>query len=184
MTASVTTYYLEMTDPAALRPAPARRADFEIRRAEIPSPELNRFLYTAVGGDWYWTDRLPWSYRQWLAYLDRPELQTWVGYAAGNPAGYFELEAQSGRAVEIAYFGLLPVFVGQGLGGALLTAAVERAWAMKAARVWLHTCTLDHPSALTNYQRRGFRIYREEVTAKDAPEPSPGPWPGAREPRG
>ncbi|HYT90315.1 MAG TPA: GNAT family N-acetyltransferase [Gemmataceae bacterium] len=177
----VTTYYLEMTEPAALRPVRARRHDFEIRRAEIPSPELNRFLYTAVGGDWYWTDRLPWTYRQWLAYLNRPELQTWVGYLAGTPAGYCELESQSRGDVEIAYFGLLPSFVGQGLGGALLTAAVEKAWAMKAARVWLHTCTLDHPTALHNYERRGFRIFREEVTVKELPGSSPGPWPGSGE---
>jgi ribosomal protein S18 acetylase RimI-like enzyme len=180
MEVRITTYYLEMTEPGALRPARAGREDFEVRRAEIPSPELNRFLYTAVGGDWYWTDRLPWTYREWLAYLERPELQTWVAYAAGTPAGYFELEAQEGGNVEIAYFGLLPRFVGQGLGGALLTAAVEKAWAMKAGRVWLHTCTLDHPAALRNYQRRGFRIFREEVAVKDEPERSPGPWPGAR----
>src|SRR5438067_12080960 len=126
MEVRVTTYYLEMTEPAALRPARARREDFAIRRAEIPSPELNRFLYTAVGGDWYWTDRLPWTYRDWLTYLERPELQTWVGYTAGSPAGYFELEAQAGDDVEVVYFGLLPRFVGRGFGGALLTAAVEK----------------------------------------------------------
>jgi GNAT superfamily N-acetyltransferase len=127
---------------------------------------------------------LPWTYQQWLAYLDRPELQTWVGYVSGTPAGYFELEAQAEGNVEIAYFGLLPRFVGQGLGGALLTAAVEKAWEMKAARVWLHTCTLDHPAALTNYQRRGFSLFREETSLKELAEPSPGPWPGASRPRG
>jgi GNAT superfamily N-acetyltransferase len=177
MATHITTRYLEMLAPTDLRPS--RADDLEVRRAVLPSPELNRFLYTAVGGDWYWTDRLPWTYAQWLAYLDRPELQTWVGYVSGTPAGYFELEAQAEGAVEVAYFGLLPGFVGKGYGGALLTAAVERAWAMNARRVWLHTCTLDHPGALTNYQRRGFRLYREEVTVKELP-PAPGPWPGAR----
>jgi ribosomal protein S18 acetylase RimI-like enzyme len=176
---TVTTHYLEMTDPRALRPKAFGRGDLLIRRAETPCPELNRFLYTAVGGDWYWIDRLPWTYRQWLDYVSRPELQTWVAYLAGTPAGYFELEAQADANVEIAYFGLLPQFLGQGLGGPLLTAAVERAWAMGAARVWLHTCTLDHPTALANYQARGFRIYKTEVEHKELPPRSPGPWPGA-----
>jgi len=183
MLVSVTTYYLELRDPGELRPGRRPPEDFEVRRAAIPCPELNRFLYTAVGGDWYWIDRLRWTYAQWLRYLDRPELQTWVAYCAGTPAGYFELEAQAGGDVEVAYFGLLPCFVGQGLGGALLTAAAERAWAMGAARVWLHTCTFDHPKALANYQARGFRIYRQETKLEEVPDAPVGPWPGARPPR-
>src|SRR5438034_596560 len=150
MTTVITTYHLEMTDRGALRPSPPR-PDLEIKRAEVPQPELNRFLYCAVGGDFFWIDRLSWTYQQWLTYLDRPELETWVAFVAGSPVGYFELEAQPGANVELVYFGLLPRFVGRGLGGPLLTAAVERGWAMGAARVWVHTCNLDHPGALSNY---------------------------------
>src|SRR4051795_11149957 len=116
MATTVTTYHLEMTDPADLLPKRSDRGDVEVRRAEVPSPELNRFLYAAVGGDLYWVDRLAWTYRRWLDYLDRPGLQTWVAYLAGTPAGYGELEAQPGGDVEIAYFGLLPQFLGRGLG--------------------------------------------------------------------
>ena len=83
-------------------------------------------------------------------------------YLRGTPAGYFELDDQDGD-VEIAYFGLLPQFLGKGLGGGFLTAAVEKAWEMGAARVWVHTCSLDHPNALKNYQARGFQIYRESL---------------------
>jgi ribosomal protein S18 acetylase RimI-like enzyme len=180
MKTKVTTYYLEMTDPAQLRPA--RRGDLELRlqRAEIPCPELNRFLYTAVGGDWYWIDRLGWTYDQWLEYLNRPELKTWIGYVSGTPAGYFELEMQPGADVEIAYFGLLTQFIGRGIGGELLAGAVDRAWAMGAGRVWVHTCSLDGPTALANYQARGFRIYKEEVAEVELPEETPGPWPGSK----
>ncbi|MBC8074576.1 MAG: GNAT family N-acetyltransferase [Chloroflexales bacterium] len=177
----VTTFYLEMTDPAALRPARAADDALTTVRAEIPSPELSRFLYTAVGGDWHWIDRLGWPYARWLAYLSRPELHTWVGYVAGTPAGYFELEQQPGGSVEIAYFGLLPQFVGRGLGGALLTAAIERAWQLGAARVWVHTCTLDGPAALRNYQARGLHLYAQEEEDVELPAQPPGPWPGARE---
>ena len=104
----VSTTYLEMTDRAQLRPARPASVDFQLLRAEVPCPEFSRFLYTAVGADWWWYTRLSWDYAQWLAYLDRPELETWVAYAGGTPAGYFELERQDADNVEIAYFGILP----------------------------------------------------------------------------
>jgi GNAT superfamily N-acetyltransferase len=107
------------------------------------------------------------------------------------PAGYFELEAQppsppsplpqgeGGIDVEIAYFGLLPQFVGCGLGSHLLTCAIECGWKMGARRVWVHTCTLDHPQALANYQARGMRLYKEETKVEELTARPPGPWPGA-----
>ena len=179
MITNVTIYYLEMTDPHDMRPKRIKYDGLEIKQAEAPSPEFNRFLYTAVGGDWYWINRLNWTYQQWLEWVDRPEVETWVAYVSGTPAGYFELEAQSEGSVEIAYFGLLPQFIGKGLGGHLLTVATERAWQMGASRVWVHTCTLDHPGALANYRARGFQGFREETQTRDLPEKPPGPWPGA-----
>ncbi len=104
-----------------------------------------------------------------------------MAYVDGTPAGYAELEAQPGGDVEIKYFGLLPAFIGLGLGGALLTDIIRRALALDGARrVWLHTCDLDHPGALANYQRRGFRIFKIEEGSEELPERSPGPWHGAR----
>lgn len=93
-----------------------------------------------------------------------------MAYVSGTPAGYFELETQTDGNIEIAYFGLLPSFIGHGLGGALLTAAVERAWALGARRVWVHTCSLDHPRALPGYQARGFRVFHIAHTEQDLPE--------------
>lgn len=182
MKRAVTTYYLEMLSPSELRPAAGREPDFQVRQAQVASPELSRFLYTAVGGDWYWLERLEWSYAQWMAYLDRPEVETWVGYARGTPAGFFELERQAQQQAEITYFGLLPQFIGQGFGGALLTAAIERAWQGGTRRVWVHTCSLDGPAALRNYLARGFKQYKQETEEEDLPGAAPGPWPGARRP--
>lgn len=179
MRIEVITYFLEMLAPVPNRSAQNPSIEFEVRHVPAPCPELNRFLYTSVGGNWYWIDRLDWSYAQWMEYLDRPELETWVGYLSGNPAGYFELEKQAGESIEVAYFGLLPQFIGKGLGKVLLEAAIDRAWQMKAARVWVHTCTLDGPFALQNYQARGFCIFREEKEWKTLPDKPPGPWPGA-----
>ena len=178
MKTTVITYYLEMTDPAQHRRARAA-LELEVRRAEIICPELNRFLYTAVGGNWFWTQRLPWTHREWLTYLCQPEIQTWIGWLQGTPAGYFELDHRPGTGVEIAYFGLLPQFVGRGLGGALLSGAIDQGWRHAPRRVWLHTCTLDHPRALANYQARGFQLYKIEEQVKELPEQPTGPWPGA-----
>jgi len=178
----VTIYYLEMLSPQSLVPSQRASSDahpVEIRQAEVPSPELNRFLYTAVGGKWYWRERLSWSYARWMEVLDSDRHETWIAYSRGTPAGYYELVKHPDNSVEIAYFGLLPAFVGLGIGGRLLTSAIERGWAQEATRVWVHTCTLDHPHALSNYQARGLRIYKHEDVLVNLPATSPGPWPGA-----
>lgn len=153
-----------MHSPDELRPAPAPAVpDLTLVQARRPSAELGRFLYTAVGRDWQWIDRLPWTDQQWLDWLSKPGVQTWVAYVEGTPAGYFQLDASEPGAVEIAYFGLLPGFIGQGLGGWLLTEAIRRAWALEPARVWVHTCSLDYPHALANYRARGMRVFKEVV---------------------
>ncbi len=174
-----TTIYLEMTDRAALIPASHVPDGIDVRKVETPCPELNRFFYAAIGGDWYWIDRLRWSYQQWLAAISRPGHETWVAYRQGNPVGYFELAGEPNSDVELEYFGLLSQFTGQGIGGHLLTVAIDRAWQRSPRRVWVHTSSLDHPQALRNYLARGFRLVKTETSAKDLPAEPPGPWPGA-----
>ncbi|MDB5910412.1 MAG: acetyltransferase [Massilia sp.] len=184
----VTTWYLEQQDAGDLRSARIPDGPVEITRAELPSPELSRFLYCSVGGDWNWLDRLGWSYDQWLAWLERPGVETWVAFFRGTPAGYIELDPQPDGVVEIAHFGLLPAFVGQGLGGHLLATGTARAWDLAdrwpdrqpTVRVWVHTCSLDGPVALANYQKRGFRLYDARTKPEFVPAAPPGPWPGAR----
>jgi len=176
----VTIVHLELIAPDQLRPK-AGRPEWGVVRVPAPLPELNRFFYTAVGGDWYWIDRLGWTYQDWLKYLNRPELHTWLVTVGGVPAGYFELEMQADGNIEIAYFGLLPAVVGEGLGGWALTRAVQECWATGAQRIWMHTCNLDHPAALANYLARGFREFKRETKYEDLPPRPTGPWPGARD---
>ncbi|MEV7084673.1 GNAT family N-acetyltransferase [Streptomyces sp. NPDC093085] len=186
MSITVTTWSLEQTSPADLRPATGSPDGVGIVRAATPSPEFSRFLYTAVGGDVAWTDRLPWTYGQWSGHLSRPGVETWVAYEHGTPAGYLELEPQAEGAVEILYFGLLPAFRGRRIGGHLLAYATARAWDLPTRwpdlppvkRVWLHTCTKDGDHALDNYLRRGFRLFATETEEEPESAP-PGPWPGA-----
>jgi GNAT superfamily N-acetyltransferase len=166
---TVTTWHLEMLDPRELKAKLSPRSDLALVHIDPPLPELNRFFYTTVGEDWFWYERLVWSKQRWREYARRPELQTWMLTAGGIPAGYFELELQAEASVEVAYFGLMPSYIGKGLGAHLLTCAIERGWARGARRVWLHTCTLDHPSALSNYQARGLRLFKTVTAEVDVP---------------
>jgi GNAT superfamily N-acetyltransferase len=177
----VTTTYLHQTSADDIKPAREPAVDVQIMQASEPSPEFHRFLYTAVGGDWYWTTQLTWTYQQWMDWITTPGQQTWVAYVKGTPAGYAVLTPRNGE-VEIENFGLLPAFIGRGLGGHLLTVALRKAWAIPGTtRVWLHTCTLDGPHALKNYQARGLVPYRTEQEENPKGDvPPPGPWPGAR----
>jgi len=158
----VTIHYLEMNARVALieKPDDGR---LEIRECEEKHYQYNRFLYELVGADWSWKEKRHWSDEQWQRYAEADDLRTWVAYVRGTPAGYFELQQQADKVVELAYFGLAPQFIGQGLGGILLTRAIATAWDWGAARVWLHTCSLDHPHALDNYLARGMQLTRSET---------------------
>jgi GNAT superfamily N-acetyltransferase len=158
----VTRTYLEMREPSELRPT--RLSDPLIRIESQPncSVDLFRLLYVEVGRDYHWVDRLFWTDEDVTAYLARPEISLWLMTLGSKHAGYFELRRCEDDATEIAYFGLLPGFLGRGLGKHLLTFAVEQAWADGANRVWLHTCTLDDPAALPNYLQRGFKPFKTE----------------------
>ena len=159
----VTTYYLEMKSASSLNAIDASKG-LQIHECEIKQFEFNKFLYQLVGKDWEWFDKLSWSDEQWKAYAENDNLRTWVAYYKGSPAGYYELQQQNGGDVEIAYFGLAPKFIGRGFGGYLLSQAIKFAWELKGTiRVWVHTCTLDHPSALQNYKARGMEVYRVET---------------------
>jgi GNAT superfamily N-acetyltransferase len=165
----VTRTYLEMRSPGDLRPTARLHDPPRLERIEACPGSFFRYLYAEVGRAYHWTDRLSWTDDQVRAHLANPAVSLWLLTAGGAPAGYFELRAHDDRSVEIAYFGLLPEFVGRGWGGHLLTRAVESAWGMNPERVWLHTCTLDHPAALPNYLKRGFRPFREEVYRTELP---------------
>ena len=154
--------YLTLDDPALLREAaPADPSARIVRRSPCPVP-LHRRLYKDVGGQWFWHDRLEWSDEDLATHLASPDVGLWELLVGDDSAGYYELQRHDDGGVEIAYFGLVPRFIGRGLGGWMLTHAVRDAWEMGAQRVWLHTCTLDSPNALPGYKARGFREFKTE----------------------
>jgi GNAT superfamily N-acetyltransferase len=163
--------YLEMTAPSDLRPARSTDPDARIERVQGSPASFYRYLYAEVGRAYRWVDRLAWTDGDIRSHLARPAVSLWLLTVRAAPAGYFELvTTPNDGSVEIAYFGLLPEFIGRGYGKHLLTEAVERAWSLGARRVWLHTCSLDDPAALPNYLSRGFRPFREETYS--VPHPS------------
>jgi GNAT superfamily N-acetyltransferase len=156
----VTIWYLQATAAEELIAA----ADPDIAtivEAKVKQAPFNRFLYEFVGGAWRWTDKLVWTDEQWRDYAEADNLRTWVAWIEGSPAGYFELQKAADGEIEICYFGLAEKFIGRGLGGYLLSEAIRQAWAWRASRVVVDTCSQDHPGALANYQARGMRIYKK-----------------------
>jgi GNAT superfamily N-acetyltransferase len=161
--------YLEMRAPPAERPSPAPRDDLAIVRAESPTVSFYRYLYDTIGADWLWTDRKKLDHAALEAVLADAAVEVWVLWAAGVPAGYVELDRRAANEIEIAYFGLIPEFIGQGLGTYLLDWAIHRSWSYSPSRLWVHTQTLDHPRALAVYQKLGFVPYKTETISVDDP---------------
>ena len=161
-TIEVTRTYLEMRDPSDLQTSLSGDPLVRIEQQRDCSAALFRYLYVEVGRDYHWIDRLPWTDEDIARYLLQPGISLWLMTYEDTPAGYFELRKCEDGSTEVAYFGLLPGFLGKGLGKHLLTAATEQAWSDGANRVWLHTCTLDDPAALPNYLKRGFRPFKTE----------------------
>lgn len=162
----VTVYYLEMLEQPT-RPPLASRADLTVLHARTPSVPYYRFLYDAVGKDYHWLSRRKLTDDQLSAILQVPSNEVHVLYVDGSPAGFAELDRSQPDNVELVQFGLLPNFIGQGLGTWFLQWTINTVWSYQPERFWLHTCTLDHPAALTVYQKAGFTLFKEESIRRE-----------------
>ncbi len=161
-----TIYYLEQTAPAQLIPKSHPGDACQLVECQVKSYPINRFFYHYVGQPWQWLDKAQWRDDQWQAYAERDALRLFMLQWQGSPAGYVELEKHPNGSVEIAYLGVAQPFLPHRLGGFLLTEALREAWLWGASRVWVHTCSEDHPHALANYQARGMQLYKvEEVSS-------------------
>ena len=161
--------YLQLTDRQAFREGFGEFPALLVERAAQPTARLYRLCYRTVGESYHWRDRWDWTDAEIEAHLAQPEIGIYVAENDRQFAGWYELRrVPDDASVEIAYFGLAPQSIGRGLGKHLLSCAVRDAWALDATRVWVHTCTLDHPHALPNYQARGFSPYRTETYTVDS----------------
>jgi GNAT superfamily N-acetyltransferase len=152
------TYLAMHARPSAL-PPPAPLLKMAILRAEKPAVHFYRYLYNTIGGPYFWIERRLWSDEKLALLLGDSKLALYVLYASGAPAGMAELDYREEGTAQVAYFGLMPEFVGRRIGPWFLHQALEIAWSEQISRVLVNTCTLDHRKALPTYQRAGFTAY-------------------------
>jgi GNAT superfamily N-acetyltransferase len=162
----VTVYYLEMLAPSQ-RSVPAPRSGLSVVHVATPSVAYYRALYDAVGKDYHWLSRRKMPDEALAAILDDARNELHVLHVDGTPAGFAELDRRRPPEIELVQFGLTAAFIGQGLGKWFLQWTVDKAWSYAPTRLWLHTCTLDHPAALPNYTRAGFVLYKQESIRRE-----------------
>ncbi|MDE2182098.1 MAG: GNAT family N-acetyltransferase [Alphaproteobacteria bacterium] len=158
----MTVTFLEMKARPAVIPPPHPQGKAAMLRAETPPLHFYRYLYDAIGGPYFWVDRKRLDDASLAAVIQHPEVELYVLYVNGCPAGMAELDFRDPKTGLIAYFGLMPEFIGKRLGYFFLYHSVANAWAHPISTLLVNTCTLDHPRALPLYQRMGFVPYSRE----------------------
>ncbi|WP_425090472.1 GNAT family N-acetyltransferase [Tropicimonas sp. S265A] len=162
--------HLHMLEPPDLRASPDLPA-LVLDHVRTPDPDWYRTLYMAVGGKpWLWFSQMTKTTEALVALLHDPAVEVFVLRDAGREIGLLELDFRDPGACEIAFFGLVPEAVGQGAGRYMMNIALTRAWQRDGVRrVWVHTCTLDHPDAVAFYIRSGFTPLRQQIEVADDP---------------
>lgn len=156
-------YFLEMHTKDDINPLECGLAGISIEENDKRDPQYCKFLYKKIGEEYHWKDRLAWSMEQWGDYLNQEKLKFFVAKKGEDPVGFYEyLNHKDKKEVEITYMGIFKEYFGKKVGGYLLTHALRESWNHKPSRVWVHTCTLDHPNALRNYIARGMNVFRKE----------------------
>ncbi len=158
----VTTTYLEMFTQPGLRLGPPCDG-IELRHVVRPSVEFYRAVYDAVGSRWNWTSRKRLSDAALAEILNDPLVEIHELLVEGVQAGFAELDGRVPGEIELKQFGLVPEFIGRGLGRHFLNRVIDLAFSRTPRRFWLHTCTADHPGALCNYVKAGFVVYKTET---------------------
>lgn len=159
--------YLEMRQPVAIE-APAA-SEFVLRRVVNPDLDWYRALYRRIGEPWLWFSRLRMVDEELRAILEHPDLDLFVLSHEGEDHGILEFDRRQMPDIELSFFGVTPEMIGKGAGRALLDYGLSIEWQHNPARIWLHTCTSDHPSALTFYQKMGFVPYKRAIEISDDP---------------
>jgi ribosomal protein S18 acetylase RimI-like enzyme len=156
--------YLEINSLADLKDSKISPEGYLVQLVEPVDFQLNKFFYKNVGKKYNWIDRLTWTEKQWIEYILKKNVKTYVLKKNDDLVGYFELITHDDKnEVEIAYLGLLEQYQSQKLGSYLLSSAIKNSFLINPQRVWVHTCSLDHKNALNNYIARGMKIFKKET---------------------
>ena len=160
--------YLQMFQRPPARPGSSEES-WSLQMADFSGLEDYRLFFRRVGQDWLWFSRLQLGDDELSQILDNPRYETYVLTVSGENRGLLELDFRSEGEAEIRFFGLTSDMLGRGMGRWLMNRALEIAWSHPIGRLWLHTCTFDHPGAVAFYVRSGFRPYRRQVEVTDDP---------------
>lgn len=154
--------HLEMRTKPRPRPLPA--SPLRLVPWPAPSNERYRTLFRRIGEPWLWFSRLVMADADLRKILEDPGVEVYAAAdTAGIEIGMLELDFRRPGECELAYFGFVPELTAKGNGSWLMAHALMLAWRGGIERVWVHTCTLDHPGALGFYRKHGFVPYRREV---------------------
>ena len=162
-------YYLEIFSKDNFEKKSKPPGSYEFYLNSSDNFEINKFFYKQVGKKYQWIDRLTWTNNDWIKYVSNKNLKTYVLKQENDFVGFFELIFNIEiNECEIAYFGILEDYFNKGCGGYMLSKAIEKSFEIGAKRVWVHTCSLDHPNAIKNYISRGMKIFKTEVLERKA----------------
>ena len=159
--------HLEMTERPPRRADPA--GDWSLRQVEMPDLDWYRDLYRRIGEQWFWFSRLRMPDAELAAKVHSPLVAVHVLAQDGRDEGLCELDFRITGQCELAMFGVTEKLIGGGAGRWMMNRALDLAWSRPVGRVWVHTCTFDHPAALAFYQRSGFRPFRRQIEIADDP---------------
>lgn len=157
-----TVTYLSMTERHVYH-VPVPKGQIALLRAHDIPVHFYRYLYDVVGRDYVWVFRKQMSDEELSGVLASPDTEVYVLYLDGVPAGFAELDLSQPDTVDLAYFGLVPDFVGRKLGPYFLHQVIGLMWGHRRTTLTVNTCTLDHPRALATYQKAGFEAVRRET---------------------
>ena len=156
--------YLEIKSLKDLNISSIIPEGYKIQFIEPTNFQINKFFYKNVGKNHHWVDRLIWGEKEWTQYVSDEKVKTYVLKKKDDLVGYFELIIHKDKnEVEIAYLGLLEEYHNKKLGSYLLSTAIKNSFECNPQRVWVHTCSLDHKNALSNYIARGMKIFKKET---------------------
>ena len=158
--------YLEREPPKDAAPP---QSTFSIRRVAKPGVAWYRDLYRRIGEDWLWFSMAVMADDRLAAILNDPATMVLALEQDGSATGLAKLSFAKPGEVEIVMFGVVPEATGTGAARALMDAALNATIRPGIARVWLHTCTFDHPAAVRFYQRCGFRAFKFAIEVSDDP---------------
>jgi GNAT superfamily N-acetyltransferase len=159
--------HLEMTERPVLTHDPP--GAWTLRRAEAPDLDWFRDLFRRIGEEWLWRSRLQIPDAELTSIIRSPLVEVYALVHNGRDEGLLELDFSIAGQCELVFFGVTANLIGSGASRWLMNRALELAWSRPVVRVWLHTCTFDHPAALPFYQRSGFRPFRRQVEVVNDP---------------